>query len=727
MKHFSKLALAAGLVLSAASAQANVEFTLNIDHPDYVKVSVNWNEIEVAAGTTTMSLDNFDNFSIEARNSSQHILKEVLVDGENQLSGSGFYRNQYNLTEINGTDIVVHSCLVDDLRTGEFTVTVDNPSRLSYVSTDGYPNTQLKINELVAGEPYTVHYIPGLNNRITFNASGAPIYKMLKNGEVVNPDNYGTYGVDIENGMSLEVYADYPEVMSNLTFNYAGDAAGLFNRLYIYGDASTGYSKTDVEVVDNKAQVPLGSQIVIEHKPDYGNYIFNSYTIGSKVISNPYMTVQQYITDENVDINIDAVLSEPVNVTFNVTGAAGIVVNRKESSDILTFADGENPVTLYASNLELTIKSYPTYQIESVLLNGEAKSASWNGDYRFYAYDKEIQDGAVITIKATPKATYKAYITVDDASLVVLKRNRSQWYEETIPLQNGRNELVCAEGNNKFYLASSNTGYVNGVNLNFDEDVQKDYYGGYEFTVDADYEVMVSAEPIVNEGDLILYIDDIKAKELSSFSWSNNIFKDSDKTVVSGYNVCSFFHAFNPFKVQAYYNYGSPVTYALYVNDVRQEVPYPSYPSNELNLAIGDVVKVYLADDAPEFYDVTFNGGFDNITYDLIKSLEDYSASVSVLKGTRFDFSSVLPDDGQEYAVFVNSERVEPAEDGLYHVDIVGNTDIVLTNITGVSEVEADATEMYFTVDGKRVSGRPTASGVYIRVKGNETSKIMIR
>lgn len=727
MKHFSKLALAAGLVFSAASAQANVEFTLNIDHPDYVKVSVNWNEIEVAAGTNTMSLDNYDTFSIEARNSSQHFLQEVLVDGENQLSGSSFYRNQYNITEINGTNIVVHSCLVDDLRTGEFTVTVDNPSRLSYVSTDGYPSTQIKINDLVAGEPYTVNYIPGLNNSISFNTSGAPLYKIIKNGDELVPDSYGNYYVSIENGMNVEVYANYPDIMSNLTFNFEGDAAGLFNRLYIYGDASTGYAKTDVEVVDNKAQVPMGSQIVIEHKPDYGNYIFNSYTVGSKVIYSPYLTVQEYIISENVDINIDAVLSDPVNVTFNVTGAAGLLVNRKETNDILDLNEGSNNVTLYSSNLELSIKSYPTYRIESVLLNGEEKTPSWDDSYRFYSYDNEIQEGSVITIVASPKETYKAYITVDDASLVVLKRNRNQWSEETIPLQNGRNELICTDGNNTFYIDASSTGYVNGVNLNFDEDVQRDYFGGFEFTVESDYEVFVTAEPIVKEGEFILYIDNLKAKDLSSFSWCNNIVKDNDKSLVSGYNVCDFFHAFNPFKIQAYYNYEAPVTYAVFVNDIRQEVAYPSFPSNELNLEIGDVVKVYLADDDPRFYSVTFNGGFDNITYDIIKRVEDTATQINVLKGTRFDFDVVLPDDGKEYGVFVNSERTEPGDDGLYHVEITEDTEIALTNLVGVDQIEINDNEMYFTVDGVCLTGRPTAAGIYIRVKGNRTSKVLIR
>ncbi len=730
MKHFPKLALAAGLVLSAATAQATVEFQLTIDNPDYVKVSVDWSEIEVAAGTTTMALDDFSNFSIESRNSSQHILQEVLVDGVNQLTslGSSFYRNQYNLSELNGTEIKVHSSLIDDMRTGTFTVTVDNPARLSYVSTNGYPSSQVKLNELVAGEPYTVHFIPDLNTTISFNSNGGPLYKVLKNGEELTPDSYGSYSsIEIEEGMSMEVFGNYPDIMSNLTFNFQGEAANLFSHLYIYGDASTGFAKTEVEVVDNQAQVPIGSQIIIEFTPDYNNYIFNSFKVGAKEITNIYLTTQQYITDEEVEILLDAELSEPVNVTFNVTGAEGLVVNRKEASDILTFSEGSNPVTLYATNLELTIKSYPTYEIESVYLDGEEQNKSWNGDYRFYTYNSPIHDGSVIDIVASAKNSYKAYITVEDASLVVLKRNRSQWCEETIALQNGRNELVCTDGNNSFYLEASSTGYINGVNMNFDEDVVRNWYGAFEFTVDADYEVMVTAEPIVKEGEFILYIDDLKSKNLSSFSWTNNIVKDNDKTLESGYNVCNFFHAYNPFKTQAYFVYGEPVTYALYVNDERQEVTYPSYPSNEINLAIGDVVKVYLTDDDPQFYQVTFGNTFENITYDVIKSLEDTSAAVSVLKGTRFDFQPVLPDDGNEYGVFVNSEFVEPGEDGLYHVEIFEDTDIVLSNLVGVAQIEAKDAEMYFTVDGVRLYERPTASGIYIRVKGNRTSKIVVR
>lgn len=738
MKHFSKLVFAAGLLLSAASANATVEFQLTIDHPEYLKVSVDWNEIEVQAGTTTMALDDYANFSIETRDYQKHLLREVLVDGVNQLNGSGFYRSQYNINELQGTTVEVVSCLIDDLRTGHFTITADNPKRLSYVSTNGSPNTSVKINEMVAGEPYTVNYIPDVNTTIQFNANGAPIYKILKNGVEQAQNEYNYFVIDIEDGMELEVFADYPDVMANLNFNFHNDAEAVFNRLYIYGDASNGYAKTEVEVIDHHAQVPLGSQIVIEHKVDYANYNFNSYTVGSKTFYNVYQTVQTYILDENVEIDIDAELSTPVNVVFNVTGADGIIANRKEANDTLTFTEGEQNVVLYASNLELTIKSYPSYNIQSLTLNGQPKEKSWDDTYRFYAYENEISDGARIEIVATPKETYKAYINVDDASLIVLKRNYQKWSEEVVPLHDGRNEVVCTEGNNSFYITASENGYVNSVNLNYDEEVNQDYYGGYNFTVEADYEVMVSAEPIVNEGDIVIYVDDRENVHVSSFYWGINGGRTNDNEIVSGYNVRGFFHGFNPYKASVYYTYGDPVTYSFYLNDERQECPYPSYPSNEVNLAPGDVVKIFLADEEPGFYDVTFSSSvegvsFGEISYDVIRTVEDHEATLNVLKGTGFDFNIVAAQDDQEsglYAVTVNSLAIEPDENGIYHVAVTEDSEIKIMPAIEVSVEETltdSQEEMFFTVDGIRLGGRPTAPGIYVSVKGNKVTKTVIR
>lgn len=739
MKHFYKAFLAAGMIFASSTANANVEFNLTIDHPDYVKVSVNWNEVEVSEGTNHFSLGDYDNFSIDARDYQKHILQEVLVNGENMLSGTGFYRNQYNITEINGTEIEVKSCLIDDLRTGEFSLTVDNPPRLSYVSTDGTPSTMVNVNNLVAGEPYTVKYIPGTNGIIRFNASGAPIYKITKDGNIQEPDDYGNYAISIENGMNLEVFCDYPDVMANLTFNYLNDAAEMFESLYIYGDASTGYSHTDVEVIDNHAQVPLGSQIVIVHKPDYCNYVIDNYTVGSKSFSSVYSTVQTYIVNENVDITIDAHLSDPVNVTFEVEGAEGIVVNRKENTDIIPLAEGNNNVTLYSTNLDLSIKSYPSYEISSVKLNDVDCEKGWDGSYRFYSYNDMIHDGDVIKITAAPKDTYKVYLNVEDASLIKLRRNYSSWSEETVELHDGRNEIICCEGNNDFYITPSPTGYISSVNLNFDEEVEREYYGGFRFNVDADYEIMVTAEPVVNEGDLILYVDDLKVKDLSSFSWSNNLARDNDSSIVSGYNTLGFFHGFNPYKVSAYYVYGTDVTFALYLNDERIEISNPSYPSADLNLAPGDVVKIYLGDGNPEFYDVTFSdstqeASFGNITYDVLRDLENSSESLSVLKGTRFDISVAATasenEDDCKYKMFANDSEIKPDENGIYHVEIFGNTDIRLTDGSPVSvdlTYGEDAMESYYTIDGVRLEKRPTSAGIYLCVKNNKTEKIVIR
>lgn len=61
-------------------------------------------------------------------------------------------------------------------------------------------------------------------------------------------------------------------------------------------------------------------------------------------------------------------------------------------------------------------------------------------------------------------------------------------------------------------------------------------------------------------------------------------------------------------------------------------------------------------------------------------------------------------------------------------IDAHQNIDEIAKAALGVDEIEidADAPEEYFTIDGVKLSSRPTAPGIYILRKGSRSVKIAL-
>lgn len=670
----------------AAPARAGVNFDVYIDNPEYVSAKVNWNQVDIVRGLNRFSLDDYDNFGIEPRESSKHWLKAIYLDGTNQLTGTNQYfsRNQYNLSELNGKTIIVESATKEELRTGTIKIKPDNVSRISNVSLAG-SYTTLSYKNWTAGEFNTVNYTPGLDTEIQINFNGAPGYKVLADGEEVPVGRYGV-SVPLHEGLELELFGDWPAENATITFNWLNDGRSYLKEVYVYGSAEENYVHKPVEFSSGTAKVPLGSQVVLGHTEAYKDFVVNSYTVDGEPSSYASETRQFYVVSD-IDVVMDISLSEAIGVTIDVDNPEAVLVKKYAYGDeTIPLVAGENNVTMHATNSDITVKRMPGYTIESCAADGEPIEPNWSGDFGTVA-----REGRKIVIRTAKKPTYKCRLTVADASCITAKTNYNTSFPvREIELKDGRNEIELSEDSRDIHIFAVDGCWIDGVNLNGDN-LEPEYDGHYRIQMDEDYEAVVDARTIVRDRRYVLWFDTLSLPNLGSREWRYSNGRQTDTDIAAGYNLKHFFHGDNYFKMSAYYDYGTVVTYAVYLNGEPAAPEYPGTTGTVLNLEDGDVVKVFLGNANPSTYSVDFTvtgaddpkvGGsvnFGEVLRDIIVPVTDLSAPETVLEGTRYDFTiDNAATEEVTIAISANGTVLEPDAEGVYSLTVNADTHVEL-------------------------------------------------
>lgn len=719
-------------MLGTAVPAVAYEVDLVVDNPAYVEVQLDWGGVQLSEGVNHLSYAS--TISVSARDYTQHKLLSLMCDGVDLLNGSNSWSCYYDSNaQVDGKTLTLTSCLVDDLRTGSFTLTVDNPRRVSYITTDGNPGVSVPVNSLTGGEPYTVRFIPEVNTTLQLNSNGAPLYKIERNGELVSPDQWGTYNIAIEQDMDLRIYGDYPDIEASIVFEFANDAAALLGSVSVI-DANWGY--TPVEVEGNVARVPLGSNVQVKHAPSFRDYELAAYTYGDKTNYALCESYTFYVTTETFPIYIDATLSAEVPVTVNVANAEAVYCHRYNLAEVIDLAEGENAVTFHATNTDISFRPLPGGRIAQASLNGSPLQPDWSGNYRVQWFEA----GDVFEVTGELVDPYTASISVGDPSLVRVTRNPdNRDFARVVELQPGLNTLTCSEGNNLFRVERTDKGVVSGVSVDGVE-VAPNMQKCFEFRLDSGSEAVIGAEEIVNEGDYVLWVDNMEAPNVVSFNLSYFDGQENDTYIVTGYNLKPFFHAFNDYEVSAYYLHGEPVTMSVYLNNksvAPRQTGSTRYP---LSLKPADVLRVYLENPKPAKHEVEFTVdnpdgaalGFCNVVRDLITVVDDWEYPAYILEGSVYEFSVDAPDaDGRDgVVVTANGYKMQPDSEGVYTLTVTGPVVITLAygDTAAVSAVDTDRfAAAYYTIDGHRLPCEPSTPGLYIRVRNGNSSKILVK
>ncbi|MDE5948402.1 MAG: hypothetical protein K2G86_06430, partial [Prevotella sp.] len=212
------------LMLSIITLAANaVNFTINVDDPERVKVSVAYEEKNIVAGDNVFDVAEYSQVAIEAKAGAliQSIVRTS--DGGSEyitnMTSCNLYVSSYN----EGETWTVTSGMEADVRTGVCRVTVDDASKVRIQRNGTYSAVTLNdgLNE--------VRYIPGTETQLMIASSnyGTSLYKVTHNGNTLEAQ-YNTWYVNLTGDDEVEILANFPDINVPVHFVYADDESKGF-------------------------------------------------------------------------------------------------------------------------------------------------------------------------------------------------------------------------------------------------------------------------------------------------------------------------------------------------------------------------------------------------------------------------------------------------------------------------------------------------------------------
>lgn len=407
----------------------------------------------------------------------------------------------------------------------------------------------------------------------------------------------------------------------------------------------------------------------------------------------------------------------PVRFSYASEEAKGFVTSVTVNGETVTDYNGEG-FTVKAGSKMTVAGNINDYKLNSFTVNGLST-------YFYNEYSFIVTEETAIAIDAKKYGTVKATLNVDNADNIIVYKGYS-YNNDIIPLVSGENEIELSETNPQIQIKAVSGCNITSVTAN-GQRYSTDYSGAYTITVTDGMNIEVESYTIERNSKAMVYIDDRSA----AAQYFNFMRGDrSEIGIVTGYNEVMFYEGDNPFGLSWY-----GASYAnVYKNNEAVNPMYEGSTTYELNLADGDVVKIFLASN-PSTYDVEFTAESDvetdkvAVTMDRIRTLDDWTGKQSVLQGTEF---SIRPDEGYGLSVSVNGKKIAAGADGTFVFAADENTavSVALAPGTAIGDVQAqDGRNDIYNMQGMRVmrnaadlqtSGLP--AGMYI-INGKKVIK----
>jgi len=354
------------------------------------------------------------------------------------------------------------------------------------------------------------------------------------------------------------------------------------------------------------------------------------------------------------------------------------------------------------------------YNLASFKINGISQS--------FYSpYSFTVTEETTIEIDAQKYGTVKAILDIDNPENVTVYRGYSYNNDIISGLNAGENEIELSETNAQLQIKAVSGSYITSVTAG-EQTVSADYDNAYNVTVTEGMIIVVRSGAIERDSKAAVYID---SKEAAAQYFNFQRADRSSVDIATGYNVIDFYEGDNPFGLSWY-----GAEYAnVYKNNEAVEPLYSGSTTYELNLANGDVVKIYLASD-PQMLEAELKAedGVDAskvaVTMDRVTDLADWAGKFDVLPGTEI---SIKPEADYNITVKTGDENVTANKDGVYVVTVEQPATITVSNddVSGISEISTEkAATTVYNMQGIRMSGdiRQLPAGIYV-INGKKVVK----
>ncbi len=467
MKKFYSLILIA--IVGIISFHANAAtVTINVDDPNRVDVQIAYVSQELVAGDNQFTVSDYTSISITAKDG--NFLTSVQRRGS--YSESVYNMTSCNLyvyyaTDYDGVIWDVTSCNADEARDAEVVIIVDDASVVSCQRNNSYTYVNLANGE------NKVKFMSSAEVPLTFshNAYGSTLYKVTHNGTDAEAQG-SRFVVYPQNGDTIIVSANYPDVDVPIKFSYGEGAEGFITSLAVNGTTITDFS-------NDNFSVKLGSKVTIHGNTQ--DYKFDSMTINGSAISYFYGSYEFTATEESYEIVVNAHKYATFNTYITVDKAENVSVSIGNSYNTVMLESGvkttvevneNNPYIYWTASAGCFITSITVIQGDAVYdYTGSSSISATDG------MEIKITTGEINRDKT-------AIIWIDDISLADYGGSFYGSYDRYLysfsSLQSGYNTIEFFDNDNPFYMTfygstiSSPVVYQNDVTVTGN-------YGNYTF------------------------------------------------------------------------------------------------------------------------------------------------------------------------------------------------------------------------------------------------------
>lgn len=596
----------------------------------------------------------------------------------------------------------------------DITVSVDDPSRVSV-----YTNYGSTLLDIVAGDnAITVNEYESVKIAAKGNAFLTKVVKSMEGSDdseqyVSNMSECNLYISSGDEGARFTVTtANADEVRDGSCRIWVDDPSNVQvqrSGSYSYIDLAEGWN--DVKyITDSELPLTIGPK-------NYGTSLYQVKVKGEVV--SPQGTAWRISPDNGDEVEIFANFPDvdiPVKFTYASDEAKGFITSVTVNGEAVTNYNDEGFAVKAGSSM--TVNGNTTdYKLNSFTINGN--STNFYGQYTFI-----VTEETTIGVDAHKYGTVKATLDVDNPDNIIVYRGYSYNNDVITGLVAGENTIELSETNAQIQIKAVSGCYVTSVTAD-EASISKDYSDAYNVTVTDGMKIVVKSGAIERNSKAVVYIDNKEAAaQYFNFQRSDR----SSMDIATGYNEVNFYDGDNPFGLSWY-----GAEYAnVYKNNEAVEPMYPGSTTYELNLADGDVVKVFLASN-PEMLEAELTAA-DNVdasmvavTVDRINCVEEWAGKHKALPGTEI---SIKPAEDYIISVAVDGENVCADEDGAFKVAVNKDMTVAVTlpisdGIGGIG-AETDAEGNIYNMQGVRVAGNANMgqqpAGIYV-VNGKKVVK----
>lgn len=494
-----------GIPVLAASVTVN----FNVDDASHVQISLDGTPYTIKDGVNTMTIalaEGQESRAVQVSAKSGYFLKSVtspsgVAQAITGLTSSYVYVSK---ADANGT-YTIKSVAEDEMRTGSFTVNIDDASNVTMMRQGTY-----SVVPLVNGKQ-TVKYVPGTENviQIQHNTYGKSLYSVKHNDTDVTSAG-GTYYVTLLDNKenTIDITANYPAgVTYPVKFKLSDNADECITSVTVDGKEQTGFANSTIDV-------PAGSTLVVTGNiSDYNVYSFRVNNIEQSF----YGTYTCEITGPT-DFAIYAHKYGKLNYTVDIDNPENITMYHGYvyQNRIIELKKGRNVLQIPEQDNHIVFKANSGCNVTYADDGKEKLNADFNNEYNV-----NVKEGLVLTIETkaiernkkfafyvddVTAAQYQFFLTRGDRSNVniVSGYNEIKFYDGDIPFLLGFYGAPC----NNVYLNNTkvNPSYTNGTSYEFYSISDGDVVKAFIAKDPKSYRVTFTLDG-VKDGDVTVYRD----------------------------------------------------------------------------------------------------------------------------------------------------------------------------------------------------------------------------